>query len=301
MNIGGRSLQLFLVDGRPDGIRTTEVFNLTGHVLQTPRTQLRQTLSRPQAHHSGVYVLLGDQDGRPRAYIGEAEKLSKRLKEHAGHKNCWDTAVLVTTAADSLHKAHRKYLESSLVEIAKKLNFSGLQNANIPPKSSLSEADISNLESFLETLQIVLPAIRVDLFTDKSAMGTPASTADPGGLPVFELKKKKLNPHANAILRQGELIVEAGGRARSSWFGDTNQIKICYHELYAELNHNGILQSQADHTVFTKNYTFSSPSAAGPIVNGCSTTGRTEWKLFSDCRNYADWGNDQLVQAVDPL
>ena len=136
MNIEGCSLELFFVDGRPDGMLTAEVFNLAGHVLRTPRTQLGQALSRPQAHHFGVYVLLGDQDGRPRAYIGEAEKLSKLLKEHAGHKNWWDTAVLVRTAAVSLHKAHGKYLESRLVEIAKKLNFSGLENANIPPKTA---------------------------------------------------------------------------------------------------------------------------------------------------------------------
>ena len=299
MNIGSRYLQLFFVDGRPDGMLTAEVFNWTDHVLRTPRTQPRQALSRSQAHHTGVYVLLGDQDGRPRAYIGEAEKLSKRLKEHAGHKDWWDTAVLVTTAADSLHKAHVKYLESRLVEIAKNLNFSGLENENIPPESSISEADISNMESFLETLQIVLPAIRVDLFIDKSAVGTPASTADPGGLPVFQLKKKKFNLHAAAILRQGELIVQAGGRARSSWAGDTNQ-KTGYHKLYAELSHNGTLQSQVDHAVFTKNYAFSSPSAAGAIVNGRSTNGRTEWKLVSDGRTYADWENNQLTQELDP-
>ena len=298
MNIEGCSLELFFVDGRPDGMLTAEVFNLTGHVLRTPRTQLGQALSRPQAHHFGVYVLLGDQDGRPRAYIGEAEKLSKLLKEHAGHKNWWDTAMLVRTAAVSLHKAHGKYLESRLVEIAKKLNFSGLENANIPPKNSLSEANISNMKSFLETLQIVLPAISVDPFIDKSAVGKPASTSDPGGLPVFELKKKKFNLHATAILRQGELSVQSDERARSSWVGDTNQ-KIHHHKLYAELSHNGILQSKADHAVFTKDYAFSSPSAAGAIVNGRSTTGRTEWKLVSDGRTYADWENDQLIQAVD--
>jgi hypothetical protein len=299
MNIGGRSIKLFFVDGRPDGMLTAEVFNWTGHVLRTPRTQLRQARSRAQAHQTGVYVLLGDQNARPKAYIGEAEKLSKRLKEHAGHKDWWDTAVLVTTGADSLHKAHGEYLESRLVEIAKNLNFSGLENANIPPKSNLSEADISNMESFLETLQIVLPAIRVNLFIDKSTVGTPASTADPGGLPVFELKKKKFNLHATAILRQGELIVQAGGRARSSWVGDTKQ-KTYYHKLYTELSHNGTLQSQVDHGVFTKDYAYSSPNVAGAIVNCRSTNGRTKSKLVSDGRTYADWENDRLTQEVDP-
>ena len=34
----GRSLELFFIDGKPDGMQTAEVFNWTGHVLMTPRT-----------------------------------------------------------------------------------------------------------------------------------------------------------------------------------------------------------------------------------------------------------------------
>ena len=147
---------------------TAEVFNWTGHVLRIPRTQLKEALARPETDYTGVYILIGDLDGRNLAYIGEAERLSKRIKEHAVQKDWWDNAVLITTAANSLHKAHVKYLESRLVEIAKSISHSSLENANIPPKSSLSEADIANMESFLETLQIVLPAIRVDTFLDKS-------------------------------------------------------------------------------------------------------------------------------------
>ncbi len=32
-NVQGRSLELFFIDGKPDGMRTAEVFNWTGHVL----------------------------------------------------------------------------------------------------------------------------------------------------------------------------------------------------------------------------------------------------------------------------
>ena len=38
----GRSLELHYIDGRPDGMLTAEMFNWTGHVLMTPRTQLAQ-------------------------------------------------------------------------------------------------------------------------------------------------------------------------------------------------------------------------------------------------------------------
>lgn len=40
MSVTGRSLDLFFVDGRPEGMLTAEVFHWTGHVLRFPRIQL---------------------------------------------------------------------------------------------------------------------------------------------------------------------------------------------------------------------------------------------------------------------
>ena len=54
----GRSLELFYIDGRPDGMLTAEVFNWTGHVLMTPRTQLSMALTRSEARYTGIYLLL---------------------------------------------------------------------------------------------------------------------------------------------------------------------------------------------------------------------------------------------------
>ena len=34
------TLELFFIDGRPDGMLTAEVFGWTGHLLVTPRTRL---------------------------------------------------------------------------------------------------------------------------------------------------------------------------------------------------------------------------------------------------------------------
>ncbi len=50
MNYQGRSLELFFIDGRPDGMLTAEVFNWTGHVLRLPRSHAKQALSRREAN-----------------------------------------------------------------------------------------------------------------------------------------------------------------------------------------------------------------------------------------------------------
>ena len=68
----GRSLELFYIDGHPDGMVTAELFNWTGHVFVTPRTRLTEALRRKEADYTGVYLLLGEKDGQDFAYIGEA-------------------------------------------------------------------------------------------------------------------------------------------------------------------------------------------------------------------------------------
>ena len=74
MESKGRSLELFFIDGKSDGMLTAEVFNRTGHVLQTPRTQITEALKRKEARHTGVYLLLGENDEGPLLYVGEAEE-----------------------------------------------------------------------------------------------------------------------------------------------------------------------------------------------------------------------------------
>ncbi len=290
----GRSLEMFFIDGRPDGMLTAEVFNWTGHVLLTPRTQIAKALARPEAHRTGVYLLLGERDEDQLCYIGEAEEIRERLRGHISSKDWWTSAVLITTAGDSLHKAHVKYLESRLVEIAKDIGRVPLDNANTPPRPSLSEAHVANMEAFLETLMIVLPAIRIDMFLNKRRQTRPEITpTSEGTAPRFELVSKKHKIRANAVLQGGEFIVQRGSQARLSWSGSTKE-KADYSKLFDELVGAGVLIADGDRRVFSTDYAFSSTSAAGAVVNGRSTRGPTEWKIEGSSKTYKDWEDEQL-------
>ena len=108
----GRSLELFYIDGHPDGMITAELFNWTGHVFVTPRTRLTEALKREEAGYAGVYLLPGEKEGEDFAYIREAEDLGVRLKQHpaASDKDWWETAALLSASANRLTKAPVKYL-----------------------------------------------------------------------------------------------------------------------------------------------------------------------------------------------
>ena len=295
MTVAGRSLELYFIDGRPDGMLTAEVFNWTGHILMTPRTQLAKALSRREAGYTGVYLLLGEQDGEPLAYIGESEDIGGRIRDHDSNKDWWSTAILVTSAANNLHKAHMKYLESRLVEEARSIGTVPLDNGNTPPRSSLSEAAQANMEAFLETLLMVLPALRVDMFLRRTRpVVMPVVPTNLPAAPLFELVSKKHGLEAKAILIDGDFIVRAGSRARLEWSGKGASIEGGYASLHRELLQTGVLRADGDTAVFIQNYAFSSTSGAAAIVMGRSANGTTDWKVVGQNRTYKDWEADQL-------
>ena len=258
----GRSLELYFIDGRPDGMLTAEVFNWTGHVLMAPRTMIKTALARNEAEHTGVYLLLGERDGEPLAYIGEGENIGQRIGLHVVKMDWWNSAVMITTGANNLNKAHVKYLEARLVEIAKRISRIQLANGNTPPRPSLSEAGQSNMEAFLEYVLMVLPAIGVDAFVERSRPDPQTKEEDAApAAPVFEMVNRKHDLHATARLVNSDFIVEAGSSARLKWEGRGTEDSRGAR-LHDELRKVGILQPDGQRCKFVKSYAFSSPSAA---------------------------------------
>lgn len=304
----GRSLELYYIDGRPDGMLTAELFNWTGHVLMAPRTQISEALARPEASYAGVYLLLGEQEGEPLAYVGEGEDISARIRSHDVRKEWWTSAVLITAAANKLNKAHVRYLEARLIAEARAVGRVPLDNGTNPTPAALSEADVAKMEAFLENLFIVLPAVRVDMFIRRArpsvsklepqaapapGMATAATEAE-----CFILENRKYAIYATAVLRDGEFIVQSGSTARGDWAGLAHHN---YAGLYSELIRSGALAPQGDHCVFTESYAFRSPSAAATVVLGRAASGPQSWRLEGTEMTYKDWEAVRIEHEFDHL
>lgn len=288
MSSKGRSIELYFVDGNPDGMLTAEMFNWTGHVLRIPRTRLAEGLARPEAKQTGVYLLIGESEEGQVAYVGETEDMAQRLSQHAREKHWWDIAVLITTYGDALHKAHVKFLESKLVEAAKIAGSARLENGNGPSGASLNEAATANMESFLATLYMILPAIKIDLFQSgrRNFENTKIAYSKPEH-PEFVLRLAKHKLEARAFLIDQEMVVQVGSQIRDEWAGDRSK-KTHYWKLHDQLKENDIIKSVGDSAVFSESYAFSSPSAAASVITGRSANGRILWKTASG-QTYAEW------------
>lgn len=293
-SVKGRSLELYFIDGRPDGMLTAEVFNWTGHVLVAPRTQIAEALKRQEASYTCAYLLLGyKEDGTPLGYIGETEDLPARVRKHDLDRDWWDTLVVITSSANQLNKAHIRYIEARLIEEALFVGRLRLDNTAKPGAAGLSEAATANMEAFLEQLFLVLPAVRIDYFLKQTRPTKEKSAAQEHvGSPLFEFKisRGEQQVHATARLIEGEFVVQKGSQARSEWSSSAHS----YKNLYDELVSSGVLVDRGTYREFTESYAFRSPSAAGAVVAGRTSNGRVEWKIVGQSTTYGQWEEERL-------
>ena len=163
----GKSIKMFLADGSPNGILTAEIINWTGHVLSAPRTKLSELIQREECSRTGVYFLVSydpENPLYPKVYIGESDDVANRLKQHnrteeSGGKDFWEKVCLVTGKDQNITKTYIKYLESRLIEIARRNGQCQLMNGTSHDYSKLPESDTADMEYFLEQIQVILPVL----------------------------------------------------------------------------------------------------------------------------------------------
>jgi hypothetical protein len=304
----GKSVRLFLADGTPGGLLTAEIMNWTGHVVAAPRSDLAALLKRPEAKRTGIYILLGDDPnslGGTIAYIGEGDDVSTRLYQHArpeekNGKDFWERAIIFTSKDSNLTKAHVRYLESRLIALAQAANRAVLANGTAPTPLPLPEADVSDMEQFIDQVKIVLPVLGVNLL--RAVATPPARVAGDDVVagvvgdasPVFEMNLSQFGIKASAQEFDGEFTVHEGSKARMT--GSNHS----YHRLWEKMVADGSLVPSSDGSIFefTRPYVFASPSAAATIVSGRSANGRTEWKVQGSRKSYADWQTEGIDSAL---
>lgn len=308
----GKSVRLFLADGTPGGLLTAEIMNWTGHVVAAPRSDLPALLKRPETSRTGIYILIGDDPesvGGQIAYIGEGDDVSKRLYQHArledqGGKDFWDRAIVITSKDTNLTKAHARYLESRFISLGLQANRAKLTNSTAPEPIALPEADVSDMEYFIDQARIVLPVLGVNIF--RSLVDAPLQPAKPSAVrdttvsPVFELRLKKQGILATAQEIDGEFTVRTDSTARLKWAGAGGHN---YRGLREKLERDGtlILSSDGMTMRFAHSQVFASPSAAAAVVTGRSANGRNEWVTQEGSLTYGDWQRQGVDDALKEI
>jgi len=265
------TIKLFLPHGDAKGLRTAEISNWTGKALAAPRTELDALLARDELDKAGVYVLTGSDPvtNAPHAYIGEAEIIRERLKQHKG-KEFWVSAVVFVSKDENLTKAHVRYLESRLLAEATQVGRFTLEQ-NQSSGAKLPESDREDLEVFLSRIRQLLPVLGSDLLTPIAQL---PSKPQAGGVLFCRIKGVEACGQRTAdgfvVFRGSQAVLEERPSARERYPSVLNARR--------QLIDDGTLVSNGKALEFSKDIEFSSPSAAAATVHGGSANGLTEWK-----------------------
>lgn len=296
----GRTIQLFLVDGTPTGLRKATIHGWTGLTFVATGTTFAALTARPELDRTGIYILSGpdaEAVGGTRAYIGSANIVRERIKSSAAQREFWETAIAITTSDDDLSKGHVEYLEARLIQMATEANRVTLDNGTSPAgqRRRLPEADQANMEQFLANLKIILPVVGLDLLKPQpravAQISTPVEQRTVSDV-KFEIRHKS-GVNAHAVEEEGEFVVLEGSEALK----DTNYVQDVYAGLKRRLIDQGVLTETAagDRFTFSKPYAFSSPSAAAAVVLDRNSNGRTEWKVRGSKQSYHDWQQARII------
>lgn len=273
----GRKLVVYMIDGKAYGPRTAEIGNWSGKAIFSPRANISKLLTRSEFSKPGVYCLRSNPEDAlyaERVYIGEAEKIGERLKQHLSNREFTEYIGFISKD-ELLTKSHIKFLESKLITLATEAKSAEIENNTTPALPALPEADIADMDFFLDQIKLILPLMGFNFLIPTvvpasiSAEETSSQKSDEA---VYHIK----SPQLQARMKETEdgYIVLKGSEAKTSFAKSLSKASFNRRQ---KLVDSGILALDGNKYVFVDNAVFTSVSSAAMVVLGRESNGHIEW------------------------
>lgn len=158
------SITLFATTGDPEGIRHVDKSNWSGYGVVFTKELSGFLKEEPGIKQAGLYILVGNA-AEETIYIGEADPIGDRIKNHVVNKEGWVWGVYFFDRNHKIGKTEVQYLESSLVSLAKKYARAILLNKNTPTEPTIAPAAKATAQAFLADMLLILPMLGINAFT----------------------------------------------------------------------------------------------------------------------------------------
>ncbi len=222
------TLRVFFPHGDPDGVRIIEDHNWTGQAICLSRDDVSEPERLKEIgleSQAGLYFLIGDIDPNisdsehsNQIYVGETDNLLGRLSTHASKskgKDFWYRAICFLSTKGTLNKAHCLWIEHRLIERAKSVNATSLQNNDNGSDPNLTLSEQADCDFFLEKIYQILPLAGISAFEEKQIVKSQT---------IVRPKTKTKSSNANI---KNMLVVPA----RDSGFNDVFLDENCWHAI----------------------------------------------------------------------
>lgn len=261
-------LSIIFPDGNPNGVRKIEIPLATIKCFVIPRAFLSSLSNEALLKKHCFYVLQGEgeSESRPKVYIGESENAWNRLTDHDANKEFWNTAFVFV--AEDVHKGTIRYAEQQAVTEARAVDRFEVLNTVQPSEKEIGDFEKIKATQFIEAVKFVLGFLGLQIFAPIP------KTSKSKNLYYFKTNRAIAT---GTLLESGEFVVYKDSTARiheSEAFAKHKYAPVLRKKLVEE----GILKETDDNSyIFTDDYVFNSPSAAGNAVAGRATDGWIVW------------------------
>lgn len=271
-----QTIQIFLPQGDPSGIRMAEITTRTVRVFDVPRTLLTDFLKMPEAGQVGLYFLFGaSEEASDVCYIGQTGNVGVRLKQHTASKDYWERALVAVSLTNTWTDTHVGYMEWQAIDKAlrsdrfKLMNGNGASNRHTPAPL---EADCNE---YLDTISVLLTTLGFPAMEPIQRRGPELASEMANGNRTHHLSFSRPGCEGNGVLTVEGLIVEAGSYGRPS---ESPSCPTWIVNLRHKLVESGAAECRDERLVLVKDHLFNSPSAAAAALVGRAINGRTSWK-----------------------
>lgn len=270
MALFGKTISLFLIEGDPNKRWVCELSNWNGKAYKIPRIEVKRCSDRTDLAACGTYFLFGrnDADDKGIVYIGEAENVFERLKQHDSKKDFWNECIVFISKDNRLNKAHIKYLEHRCYLLAQEADRYMIDNSTVPADASLTEAEQAEMDEFLYNIRMINNVLGHKVLEPLVDISSESSEESPQLLCITAAR----GADAKGMQTSEGFVVLKNSQVAD---GVTNSCPKNIKKLREQLTLSGVIN---DKGIFTENKVFSSPSTAASVVMGRSANGLTEWR-----------------------
>ena len=278
----GKKITIYLMDDNQYGPKTIEIGNWAGKGIYVPTAYISKLIDEQKEFEKpGIYILKSHTDNpmySEKVYIGEADIIKDRLKIHLHNPSKeFDELIVFISKDKMLNKALIKYLEAESIRIAKEVKTAELENINQPNKPFLHEADISDMEYFLEQMKIILPLVGFMCFKpntiNKEESDKLIESIKNNKEKVYYISREDIE--AKLVKTEKGFVVLKGSTCRKE---NVYSLKRDRVSLKDKLIKDGILKENVDVYIFEEDTIFNSTSQAASIILGAQTSGPQVWK-----------------------
>jgi len=266
----GKVIELFLVNGTADSLITAELSNWNGMAVKIPRVEL-SSCNNDDITKPGVYFLFcKEDDGSDSVYIGEAENVQERLKQHVRDYQSeketyyWNTAVIFV--GRDLNKAMIRYLENQFVQIARESKRYLVLTKNTYQNTVLKDSQKAVMEEFIDNVKTLINALGYKVLE-------PLVQAD---LSSSKIDDEVLYITSGSVNARGMVTSEGFVVLSGTTVNDTTAKSLSPGML--KLRKDLLDSTKVENLTTIEDILFSSSSAAADFVLGYSASGPRSWK-----------------------